>query len=255
MFHGGSPVGDWSVLLERLDRTGAFGRWQAWAPELAEVPSLTALPSCTAVDTDRGATDRVLSALVRVAAVDGMADPDAALVLVHLLSDGIQSLASRLPHPLAEALALVAGELTCQIRSFPWRRRTRAHAANLLLDTKHALLGELPALGPDGARRDVPVDPFDPRWRSLPAPAEVRDPQDVTLADLMRWAERNNIADAADLRMLVALQQRTSYGTGSRRHRIADELGMNERTVRRRRDQTLAALRAAGPRFLEEQVA
>lgn len=254
MFHGGSPVGDWAVLLERLDRSGSLGRWQAWAPELAAVQSLTALPSYTAVDTDRGETDRVLGALVQVAAVDGMADPDAALVLVHLLSEGIQSLASRLPHPSAEAVALVAGELTCQIRSFPWRRRTRAYAANLLLDTKHALLGELPAIGPDGARWDVSVDPLHPIWRSLLAPADGPAVPEVTLTELLSWAEGNNVAAADDLRMLVTLQEQAGYGTASR-HRVADEFGINERTLRRRRDRTLAALRAAGPRFLQEQAA
>ncbi|GGM09997.1 hypothetical protein GCM10011594_32400 [Nakamurella endophytica] len=254
MFQDCSPVGDWSVLLERLDRAGAFGRWRTWAPELATVPSPAGLPSCTAVHSDRGESDRVLGALIRVAAVDGMADPDAALVLLHLLSDGIYSLASRLPHPWAEAVALVAGELTCQIRSFPWRRRTRAYAANLLLDTKHALLKELPALGPDGTRRDVSLDPLDSLWRSLPAPAEAPAAQEVMLTDLMRWAERNSIADPDDLRMLVALQERAGYGSRSR-HRIAAELGINERTLRRRRDRTLAALRAAGPRFLLERAA
>ena len=57
------------------------------------------------------------------------------------------------------------------------------------------------------------------------------------------------MAGADDLRMLVSLHERAGYGTGSR-HRIAAEFGINERTLRRRRDRTLTALRAAGPRFL-----
>ena len=253
MFHGSSPVGDWSVLLERLDRVGAFSRWQRQEPALEAVSSLADLPCHTGRDADRGDSDRIVGALVRVAAVDGGADADAALVLVHLLSDGVVALAARVNRGYASrrAVSLVIGELTCRIRSFPWRNRTRAHAANLLLDTKHALLGERPKLGQDGVPRDVLLDPFDAAWSSFPAsPAE----PDGVLEDLLYWAERNNVAGADDLRMLVSLHERAGYGTGSR-HRIAAEFGINERTLRRRRDRTLTALRAAGPRFLHDHAA
>jgi hypothetical protein len=256
VFHGSSPVGDWSVLLERLARAGVFGRWQQQEPALAAVPCLTDLPSHTGRGSDPADSDEIVGALVRLAAADGMADPDAALVLVHLLSDGIVALAGRLNRgsPSRRALCLVVGELTCRIRSFPWRRRTRAHAANLLLDTKHALLRELPQHGPDGAPRDVLLDPFNPVWSALltdPAPAVTAEGD---LAELLGWAGANQVAGADDLRLLVRLHELSGYGTGSR-HRVAAEFGINEKTLRRRRDRTLAALRAAGPRFLTEQAA
>ena len=215
------------------------------------------LPARTGREVDRAEADEIVGALVRVAAVDGMADADAALVLVHLLSDGIVALASRLTRgrvsPYQGMVSLVVGELTCQIRAFPWRRRTRAHAANLLLDTKHALLGELPATL-DGAPLEVPLDPAHPAWSSVAAAPGRFGRAGPGLDELLCWADRHNVVGADELRMLLALNERADYGTGSRR-RVAAEFGINERTLRRRRDRTVMALRAAGPRFLQDHAA
>jgi hypothetical protein len=255
VFHGSSPVGDWSVLVERLDRTGVFARWQQREAALAGVPGPAYLPARTGREVDRAEADEVLGALVRVAAVDGGADPDAALVLVHLLSDGVLALTARLNRrrvsQYRRVLLLVVGELTCRIRSFPWRRRTRAFAANLLLDTKSAVLGELPVIAPDGGAPEIPVDPSDP---VLTVPRDDSTDQDPGLDDLVRWAAVNDVVGADDLRILAALHEPAGYGTG-RRHHIAAEFGISERTLRRRRDRTVLALRAAGPRFLQDNAA
>lgn len=252
MFHGSSPAGDWAALLERLDRTGAFPRWQSQEAALAAVPCLADLPSHTGRGAEPAAADRILGALVRIAAVDGRDDRDAALVLVHLLRNGIVTLAAWLDlgHPTRWTLSLVVSELTCRIRAFPWRRRSRAHAANLLLDTKRALLAERPALGPDRRPQVALWDPFHPAWLTLPAAAPVRD----DWADLQDWAEQTNVALADDMRMLLRLHQSAGYGTRCR-HQVAAEFGINERTLRRRRDRTLTALRAAAPRFLQDRAA
>ena len=243
-------------MLEQLDRAGAFARWQRQEAALEAVSSLADLPCHTGRGADRGDADRIVGALVRIAAVDGVADADAALVLVHLLSAGILALAARLNGGYASrrAVSMVVGELTCRIRSFPWRDRTRAHAANLLLDTKHELLGERPKLGQDGFPGDVLLDPFDAAWLSFPASPDSPAGQDFGLDELLCWADRHDVAGADDLRMLVSLHERAGYGTGAR-HRVAAEFGINERTVRRRRDRTLTALRAAGPRFLRDHAA
>ena len=52
-----------------------------------------------------------------------------------------------------------------------------------------------------------------------------------------------------DLLMLLDLERRRGYGTATR-HRVANDLGINERTVRRRRDRAIAALRQAAPTYL-----
>ena len=49
--------------------------------------------------------------------------------------------------------------------------------------------------------------------------------------------------------MLLDLERRRGYGTATR-HRVANDLGINERTVRRRRDRAIAALRQAAPTYL-----
>ena len=60
MFHGSSPVGDWSELVERLDRAGSFSRWQRQETALAAVPRLADLPSRTGREVDRADADRVV---------------------------------------------------------------------------------------------------------------------------------------------------------------------------------------------------
>jgi hypothetical protein len=191
--------------------------------------------------------DEVIGALVRLAAADGADDPDAVLVLLHLLSGGVRALAAKLAHLSDNILPLVVGELTCRIRRYPWQRRTRAHAKNLLLDTKQALLrGELRASLPNQPGV-VLVDPHDPGFRLLDVAQKEED--DVDVVDLLLWAGGHGVAPLQDLLMLLDLERRRGYGTATR-HRVAGDLGINERTVRRRRDRALAALRQAGPTYL-----
>ncbi len=87
--------------------------------------------------------DEVLGALVRLAAADGQNDPDAVLLLPAPALKWRRRAGRSARDLTGDVLALVVGELTVQIRAFPWRRRTRAYAANLLLDTKTALWREL----------------------------------------------------------------------------------------------------------------
>ena len=136
--------------------------------------------------------------------------------------------------------------MTCQIRRYPWRRRTRAHASNLLLNTKQALLrGELHHRLPDRPML-VLIDPID---ALRPADTAQQDCQDVDVVDLLLWACGRGIAPLEDLLMLLDLARRRGYGNGTR-HRVAHDLGVNERTVRRRRDKALTALREASDAYL-----
>ena len=105
-------------------------------------------------------------------------------------------------------------------------------------------------LGPERRPRVALWDPFYPGWLTFEAAPPARD----DWADLLGWADQNNVAVADDMRMLLRLHQLAGYGTNCR-HRVAAEFGINERTLRRRRDRTLAALRHAAPRFLEDRAA
>jgi hypothetical protein len=162
------------------------------------------------------------------------------LLLVHLLSDGVIGIARRREDLSVDILALVVGELTAQIRAFRWRRRTRAFAANLLLDTKGALLRELrphrTRVNPGPV--EIFVDPLD-QWQVeelldsvVPGPGES---EAFGFWDLCTWAERAGVVTGADVELLldVARAKEVRYGG---RLTVASSWRISERTVRRRCD-------------------
>lgn len=247
MFNDPAIAGSWPTLVDRLDNTGRTARWAAMEPALAGLRTVDDLPAMVAETVPAACADQVIGALVRLAAVDGANDPDAVLVLLHLLSGGVHTLAAKLAHLSDNIVAVIVGELTCQIRRYPWRRRTRAHAINLLLNTKQALLrGELRA-GQPGQPQVMLVDPHDPACRHLDTTQQ--DNQDIDVVDLLLWAGGHGVAPLQDLLMLLDLESRRGYGHAARHH-VAHNLGINERTVRRRRDRTLHALRQASDAYL-----
>jgi hypothetical protein len=126
----------------------------------------------------------------------------------------------------------------------PWPRNW---AKNLLLDTKQALLrGELRSGLPDQPAV-MPIDPHELALRRLDVAHIEND--DVDVVDMLLWAGGHGVAPLQDLLMLLDLEQRRGYGTATR-HRVAHDLGINERTVRRRRDRAITALRAVRWEYL-----
>src|SRR5690606_40009859 len=82
---------------------------------------------------------RILAALVRLAAVTGHGDQFAARMVLQLLVPGAIRLARSLAAhggDLAAIEAAVFAELAILIRTYPWQRRPRSTAANLLLDCR-----------------------------------------------------------------------------------------------------------------------
>ena len=235
------PVGAWEDLAARLDAAGAMTRWAAAEPVLAGWTSVEALRTVLAPGTDRARADAVLGALVRRAAADGGDDPDAVLVLLHLLRRGVFALAGRLAGLAGvdgSPVSAVTAELTCRIRTFPWRRRSRSIAANLLLGAKDTLWKQHCRL----SRADTDlVEPGSPLWERLAADAApVPEPD---LADLFDWAAGAGLVTTDDLALLVASERDTH-------RRVADAYGVHARTVRRHRARTLRVLRQAGDRYL-----
>lgn len=164
----------------------------------------------------------------------------------------LAALAARLPGRADGRLELVVGELTVQIRTFPWQRRTRAYAANLLLDTKAALLKEL---RPHGASpmAVVLVDPTDPVRVAalLDSPTEANGRDDLDLFDLLTWATRNNVLDPGDVALLVQIEQ-VRARSGAERRQLAQQWGVTQRTLRRRRQRALTAIRATAGDYLAD---
>lgn len=114
-------LGDWATLSDQLDRAGTISGWVAAEPVFTELRSVAQLHGWW----QRGESDAMIGALVRLAAADGGDDLDAATVLLHLLEPGARNLARRLARHRDDALGVVLGELACQIRIYPWRRRSR----------------------------------------------------------------------------------------------------------------------------------
>lgn len=249
MFRFSTVAGSWPLLVHRLDATAAVSTWAEQEPALVGIGGVGELADLTRPGGDPRRADEVLGALVRCAAIDGGDDTDAVLVVLHLLSDGAAALAAKLAHRCADPLAMVVGELACQIRTYPWQQRPTGFAAGLLLDTKHTLWrGELrPLANTDHPRDAVLVDPV--VWAEATGDQVTAINDDVDLGDLLAWAARTGVAIREDLRLLLELERHHGYGNAAR-HRVAADFGINERTVRRRRDRTLAALRAAGAAYL-----
>jgi len=248
VFRDATIAGGWPALTARLDASQALARWSVREPALAAAGSVREL----AEPGNRSRGDEVLGALVRLAAADGGDDPDALLVALHLLSDGALALAGRLADLHHDIVALVVGELTVQLRTFPWRRRSRAYAANLLLDTRAALLRELrPGCTRTHPHRgEVLVDPLD--LRQVAELLEVAAPAQsaaAELLDLLMWAERTGVAAGDDLRLLVEEAWARELG-GAPQQTLADRRGIDVRTLRRRRGRALRGLQAAAGAYL-----
>lgn len=143
----------------------------------------------------------------------------------------------RLARHRDDALGVVLGELACQIRCYPWRRRTRAFAAGLLLDTQHVLWrGEL---------RPPREDLYDPMFPPPPVDRPIID-DEPELVDFLGWAAANGVATAAEVDLLQAIIQ---AGPGSQAV-LAQARGIGVKTLRRRRARTIAALQRAAGTYL-----
>ena len=204
MFHDNRFAGSWPDLVSRLDAAGTVRRWAAADHVLTGLTGIEHITAVTAKGADPDRADEVVGALVRLAAGDGGDDADAVLLLLHLLSDGVLALAGRMPGP-PDLVPVIVAELTCQIRSFPWRRRTRAYAANLLLDTKHVLWRE-GAHHRAGNPEELTAPAQLPRSTTRQIRGNSGADEDLDLIDVLMWAARTGVAPPNDLVMLLALR-------------------------------------------------
>lgn len=240
----------WPMLIERMNTLHRLSDWQRIEPALEHLQRLDDLTTVTSVGADPARSDAVLGALVRLAAVDGGNDTDAALLVIHLLRPALSVLRNRLVSAgVRDAGALVAGEAMIQIRSFSWQRRSRAHAANIVRDTNKALTRELT---PQWDGREVLVDPQG--WEQIPdqavdaLPASDERPE-VELRGLLSWVERLGVANPEDLELLLEYTRYRGLG-GSAHVRVAAARGVSVRTSKRHCAAALDALRSAVPDYL-----
>lgn len=249
-------LGAWSDLVARLDVAGRPASWSQ-VPALSGLTTITQLQDWTASGHPERA-DAVLGALVRLAASRGGADSDATLVVLHLLQPGVSRLARRFRHLHVDAEAFVLGELAIQIRKFPFERRTRAHAANLLMDTQAAIWVELRPYRTDQPNRpaEMLIDCVQ-GGRLVPGRSNLdgaytdrTGSDDLDLVDMLLWAQRTGAVDAVDVAVLVELEYARELPEVSPQKHVAQARGWTVRTVQRRRDRALEALRACADAYI-----
>jgi hypothetical protein len=247
MFYDPTIVGSWPALAARLDADAVLARWAKDEPALAGLTTVAELLAVWSEDGGSDCTDVVLAALVRLAAVDGGRDDDALLLTLHLLSGLVWTLAAQLQDLSPDIVAVVVGELACQIRHYPSRLRPRAVAANLRAETRRAVLAELRPR----VRRH-------PNWGEFLtvdgdvtqlALATTTDQEDVDVVDLLQWAVRSGV-DCGDVALLIATECARDLRERRADQRVASAHGITTRTLYRRRHRALTALRTVAPQYL-----
>lgn len=197
---------EWERLRGAPATAGALERWGRLEPALLGFDDLDRLRAAVHDRGDPAGSDRILAALVRLAAVTGHGDVLAARVVLQLLLPG----AIRLVHSLAGTTgdlaateAAVFAELTILIRTYPWQRRPRSTAANLLLDCRQRLSRGYARSRPEVSvgLRPGEIHP----GRQAPAQRGWLEPPDaLALKDLLWWAGRRGVLDPFETRLLVA---------------------------------------------------
>ena len=258
MFRNDSLAGNWSALVDRLNRDGVLRQWALDEPALRGVDRVEDLVRLTAAGADPARADQLIGALVRTACAAGGHDDDALLLLLHLLSDLVVAMAGQLSDLCADTLTVIVGELACQIRSVDPRRPVRCWATALKWLTRHAVLAEFRPTArnfPEVHETPVALEPDTPVWARTRVPLGSTPPQpgcdtgDVELVDVLLCAVRSGVA-----REDIALLAATETARAGKQHRVdqavADAFGVNVRTLYRRNNRTLAALRAVGADYL-----
>jgi hypothetical protein len=193
---------EWQALAASRATSAALARWASSYPALTGFADLGRVRAATEDRADKQRSDAILAALVRLAARDGGDDALAVRVLLQLLLSGAVRLAQRITAVTGDAVeaeADVLAELTALIRTYPWRRRPRRIAANLLLDCQQRLSR--------AARRErgsvpvglLPVDEDEPDPR-----AEREADERVEVIDLFLWAQRHGVLSAEEALLLAA---------------------------------------------------
>ena len=265
------PIAAVGVSPSQLnDRVGA----EVWTRWVETEPALRAVAGLDELHTRRGRdADAPLGALVRLAARDGGDDELAGIAVVHQLEGGVNRLIGSLRDLSDDIDAVVVGALWAEIRSFPWRRRTRAYAASLMYDTRAAVID---VVLPGRTRgRPEPVAFVDPqsalydsvatRSGSWLAGSSTCEQSARELVELLDWALTTKVIDREDARLILELAAageemadhetpRTLRGTSSQAAvlRVAERRGVCGKTVMRHRDRLVVTLRRSAERYLAD---
>ena len=257
----------WPALAERVERSGRWPSWVAAEPVLAGVNGLEEVVAMVKDRADPGRADVLLAALVRLGAADGGNEQDAAHAVALLLANGAARLAGQLRNLSKDIDEMVAGQVWLQIREFPWRRRRRAIAQNILMDARRAVLRDL-GVDTRSCSRGVVVILVDTTAvgaatdRGSRALADHDRPSglgdELTLGAVLRWATGKGVVTDQDAAILLELAGLEVAGavrglsSAAEISAVATRRGVNEKTVRRSRDRALRCLVGAREAYLRE---
>ena len=233
---------EWRHLATSPTATAALARWGHLEPAIDGWADLDDLRTAVHDRTDLELGDRLLAALVRLAAVTGHGDVLAARVVLQLLVPGAirlgQSLTAMIGDP-ATSEAAVFAELTILIRTYPWQRRPRRIAANLLLDCRQRLIRYQ-----NRSRAEISAGLA---LHDTPATATHAADSDDRLAlhDLLWWARRRGILSRFEAQLLVA-----SHVADIPMNQLATRFGRSRSTlftIRASAEERLRKALTAGP--------
>ena len=243
-------------LAERV-RGPIWERWVSAEPGLGRLRTLTELRDL------RGAeADQLLGALVRLAAKDGGDDELAARAVAHQLAGEALGVAIELRDLGPDVDHVVMTSLWLEIRTFPWRRRTRAFATSLRHATRRSALEYL--LDPPKDRKRLVVRSPDDIAEGAVVPAS--EPSEggtaaesrAELVEYLEWCVRGDWITTDDATLMLELVAagwqtldrgvlRLKRGVCSMHaaELVAHRRGVCTKTVTRERDRVLALLREA----------
>jgi hypothetical protein len=260
MFTADTVAGSWDALMERIQSPATRTRWGAAHPIFAD---LDLLDDADSLCCEARHAESLLAHAVGLASSAGLADDDALLLAVHLLSAPLQAQARTLTDLCPDPLSMLVNELGYQIRSATTARKARGLATSLLWETRRAVLAELSPpkrtrrgrslahLVPAGGLLDL--DRIAARTTRVGHPAHDDEASDIDCGELLRWSLRRGV-DAQGIALLVATEtarhQNSCTNPGEVWDAVAAAHGISTRTLYRRRKRTLADLQHAATDYL-----
>ena len=269
MFDDDSLAGSWAALCQDVATRGCLARWAQREPALRAARTLDDLQALTSPRAQQDIVNDVLGATVRIAARDGGDDPTAVLVVVHLLSNGLQASAARIAPAVPGALSHLIAEVTGHIRTCSVTFPYRSYALQLIRKAEHSVLAERYPHYSGGHRlQEIPLDPAQldeiaqndimiagGRAALCAEPPHLGDgeppidPETIDPIDLVLWAVRTAVINVDDVELLLELDT-AHRRRGASLDRVAARRQVCVRTLNRHQRHVEAALRAALPDYL-----
>jgi hypothetical protein len=245
-------------VIAGLARSGRWSQWSAAEPRLAGFASLE-----EALGAWRRRDERcyqVVAGLTALGSRRGGDDDDAALAAVVLLEEGIARMATRLSDVCerddvnatvweeVKAAEPQLGSHAARYLLQRARQRLTRPAAGMVTRLETTSLDQ--RLGWDSDATDRAGREHQDRDLAIAVPLVENPVED--LADLLTWAREVGVIATEEVDLLIELL--SADHNGMRREDaqrlVGERRGVSLRTIRRRRDATLARLRAAAPKYL-----